>query len=676
MENVFMTTTERKRMSTKTTFKRIALVAVAVLGLGVFSVAPSKAAVTVGSETLTLSAATQTVAIGETATTTLTLNFTTLAASESVGVVVLGTGATGSNEPNGSGGGMLFGLKADSVNATMSSTDSAVVIGRSGGYEVPMVYATQATAGTVVQAKFRLDIQNASVAGTHVYSITTRAKDGTISKSATFTVTVTPKDTTPSKTYTKAYINDYKAPGSGTYGIYSQTAQGVLLESDSALVVKASSAAIFSSADAVGTYWVVAKNASDTKTVLGSDVLDSITVVITGPGSISTKNSTAKVKTLTMAYNETATIWNDGTPGVGTITAYIGSSASSTYQLAQAPKTITFGGKATTFTASAIDAVAKGGTLSYASADSIVAGIVTFVAKDASGNFVTDAGQNYNGNFYVISSDTSVIGAGVSASGVRSTDRYAACTLKTASTGTWTCSMDVRESGTATLTIADSFTVASSNYTSTAISYTVAGAARTGTIAFDKSTYAPGEKAILTITSKDRAGRVVPNGASNPFTSIIQSTPFSSADATYGFGGSSSGTSWTMTGSTFVNGVETVVVYMPTYTTTVKFTGYTDYDSSTQNTAINVSAAVVDPTKDAADAATDAALEATDAAYAAQDAAQLAAEAADAATAAAEAATAAVEDLATQVASLFADLQKQITTLANVVAKIAKKVKA
>jgi len=31
MENVFMTTTERKRMSTKTTFKRIALVAVAAL---------------------------------------------------------------------------------------------------------------------------------------------------------------------------------------------------------------------------------------------------------------------------------------------------------------------------------------------------------------------------------------------------------------------------------------------------------------------------------------------------------------------------------------------------------------------------------------------------------------------------------------------------------------------
>jgi len=82
----------------------------------------------------------------------------------------------------------------------------------------------------------------------------------------------------------------------------------------------------------------------------------------------------------------------------------------------------------------------------------------------------------------------------------------------------------------------------------------------------------------------------------------------------------------------------------------------------------------------AAEAATDAAAEALDAANAATDAANLAAEAADAATVAAEeardaadAATAAVEDLATQVATLMAALKAQITTLANTVAKIAKK---
>jgi len=85
----------------------------------------------------------------------------------------------------------------------------------------------------------------------------------------------------------------------------------------------------------------------------------------------------------------------------------------------------------------------------------------------------------------------------------------------------------------------------------------------------------------------------------------------------------------------------------------------------------------------AAEAATDAASEAIDAANAATDAANLAAEAADAATVAAEeardaadAATAAVEELASQVATLMAALKAQITTLANTVAKIAKKVKA
>jgi len=43
-ENAFFTTNERKSMSTKTTFKRIALVAVSALGFGMLSVVPSQAA--------------------------------------------------------------------------------------------------------------------------------------------------------------------------------------------------------------------------------------------------------------------------------------------------------------------------------------------------------------------------------------------------------------------------------------------------------------------------------------------------------------------------------------------------------------------------------------------------------------------------------------------------------
>jgi flagellin-like hook-associated protein FlgL len=176
---------------------------------------------------------------------------------------------------------------------------------------------------------------------------------------------------------------------------------------------------------------------------------------------------------------------------------------------------------------------------------------------------------------------------------------------------------------------------------------------------------------------------------------MVQNRPFGSAakdgaNADAGFGSNRTGTQWDLTGISTTNGVETYVVFMPNTAGKVTLTGFTAYDSSTQNTPINVSVDVVDPNAAliagataAADAATDAANEAIDAANAATDAANIAAEAADAATVAAEeardaadAATAAVEELATQVATLMAALSAQVKTLANTVAKIAKKVKA
>jgi len=118
------------------------------------------------------------------------------------------------------------------------------------------------------------------------------------------------------------------------------------------------------------------------------------------------------------------------------------------------------------------------------------------------------------------------------------------------------------------------------------------------------------------------------------------------------------------------------------------YSGATEIDSTVaagnSSKSVNITfAAGQNSAQVAAEAATDAALEAIDAANAATDAANLAAEAADAATVAAEeardaadAATAAVEALASEVATLISGLKAQITTLANTVAKIAKKVKA
>ena len=75
-EKYSVTTIERKQMSTTTNFKRIALVAVAALGLGVLSSVPSQA--TINSDALTLSSATaaQTTAETYTATSaTVTMSF-------------------------------------------------------------------------------------------------------------------------------------------------------------------------------------------------------------------------------------------------------------------------------------------------------------------------------------------------------------------------------------------------------------------------------------------------------------------------------------------------------------------------------------------------------------------------------------------------------------------------
>ena len=75
-------TIERKQMSTKTTFKRIALVTVAALGLGVMSVAPSNAAAELDS--ISVSAASTTQLTAETLTATSVVVTGTLAGKKGI----------------------------------------------------------------------------------------------------------------------------------------------------------------------------------------------------------------------------------------------------------------------------------------------------------------------------------------------------------------------------------------------------------------------------------------------------------------------------------------------------------------------------------------------------------------------------------------------------------------
>jgi hypothetical protein len=696
-------------MTTKsTTFKRIALGLVAALSFGVLGSGASNALLA-NSTVLTLSASSGSAAPGETATVTATVEFTTDAASESVVLTVDGNSGTAADVTEN-----FYGSTTDSANvASAASTGWQVGVTNGGSAGGSAGIVSVATANRAVKAltTFAFVVAPGAVApAQYTYTISvTNGSGGALLAAKSFVLNVTARDLTATAAKSLLWINQ---------ALWTTSP----IEADSALVV--SSGKVLTGAQtyaAVGYLGADHRNASDTNVVGGASypVTGSLVVTITGPGGLvlgsSSGSCTSPTKSVTLTNaSDSAIVCSDGNPGVSTITGYIGSTA-----LTQAAKSITFYGPAATLTPTANTITRNSGYLSSDAADSVTVGtaIVTFTAKDSAGYTIAGSGagtaaaafgQNVRGTMYCISSDTAVVGASLTGPG---TNVYIEPTWSSTNSN-WACNMVVRKAGTATITIGDSLTVASSTVKSDAVTInTETKTGYTGTITFDKASYNVGDLAVITVTSKakttgNNVGQAAAAGsASNPFTGIEQNRAFSGVKGTMGFGTGGTGTSWDLTASTFVNGVETYVVYMPNTAGKVTLTGFTSYDSTTSNTAVNVSVDVVDPlAKDvaaaqaatvaaaaaaqaaavaAADAATDAALEAIDAANAATDAANLAAEAADAATVAAEeardaadAATAAVEALATEVATMMAALKAQLTTLAATVAKIAKKVKA
>jgi len=222
----------------------------------------------------------------------------------------------------------------------------------------------------------------------------------------------------------------------------------------------------------------------------------------------------------------------------------------------------------------------------------------------------------------------------------------------------------------------DASTVAAATATSNEVSVTVSAAtAASVKIAFDKATYAPFEKAIITVTPLDASGNKIAATTGNflaaALTSNVALTVAGGATATLP---RASITTVAYDGTDKTAGSLSYVVYMPAGSGTVTLTGKggTALPLAGQ-VAVTATADVVNAS---VDAATDAANEATDAANAATDAALAAADAADAATAAAQDASDAVAALSATVAKLVASLKAQITSLTNLVIKIQKKVKA
>jgi len=354
-----------------------------------------------------------------------------------------------------------------------------------------------------------------------------------------------------------------------------------------------------------------------------------VTVTVTGPGSIAYAG-VIKGKTYTELSTDgqvnylqkTYSLVSDGTNGASTITFTAGG-------VTLATRTVNFVGSAASYAfgtpTKTVTGVGETSSVTVTGADSL--GTTTGAAS-----------------VYAFSSDATVA----------TVNSGAASTVVV--TGV--------KSGTATITVGNATTLAASTITKT-LAIKV-GAITAKTVAFSMSPTAPqpGEKVTLTVTATDASGNAVGDGSRNLFTAAGITTSLATQGAT-----------WTAAAAvTLVGGTATYTFYAPTGTGAleVSATEGTSTDSTTK-AAITGSVTI---TNAGVDAATDAANEAIDAANAATDAALAAAEAADAATTAAQEASDAVAALSESVTKLIAGLQAQIKSLAAVVAKIAKKVKA
>jgi trimeric autotransporter adhesin len=635
-------------MSTKTTFKRIALVTVAALGFGVMStVAPASAAVAM--DTLTVTDGTGSVGDTVTATSaTATLSFIASdATNDSMTITASLVSGPAANTvfPR-----LVLAETASAMVNTTTPVASAQAIGQDyDSYDA--IGVKPRAASTTTTAKFSVFIgasmsSGVVTAGTYVVRITPVAQP--TAGTATFKdITITIAAATQSSSLSTAHI---------ARGVEAPTATTDLVNG-----LSVSSAVKTAAADAVANIKVTQLKANNTA------ANESITAVITGAGQLgcadTQANAAASGRSLTCKTNGSGVsfinVFGDGTSGKATITLK-GVTSGHSY----ATKSVLMSGT----TIAKLVAVAENPVISATGGSATDA--VSVTAFDADGN------QIYNPTVYEISSNVAVISDSYSTNGCLWSETYLTtyCTLSPVAAGTANITFTNRASATATTPT----TRVDSNAVAIRVGSTTPA---TMALSFDKTTYLPGEKATLTLTIKDAAGNAIA-GADNNSTyantfatgGVVSSYAFSSGDTLTA----------TFVAPSVVTGLKTWTVYMPLVPTEA-ITVYAipgaafpaAYAAANAlSTTTTVKATVSVGNAAGVDAATDAANEATDAANAATDAALAAADAADAATAAAQDASDAVAALSASVSKLISSLRAQITSLTNLVIKIQKKVRA
>jgi hypothetical protein len=607
-----LTTNERKQMSTTTNFKRIALVAVAALGLGVLSSVPSQAAVS--GLTVAVVNGTSTSAKSD-STTAATINISGFVGANDTIVAYV----VAKSIPSTAGAVTPVFYNLDSATPLLatqvvdSGTGSPVAVFKTWKVATDSVIATTGSTGGFRLASssdaninhkfgFQLDSSSATrAAGTYTYTLVVKTYEA--GQSNPFTTT------TKDVSITVAALSTESAIASAT----TSTAYIALSGTPSADVSVSLPGTASSTYGAL--VYVTLLNAASGSTA----VKDSLTVTI-DKGNVGTSGSAAMGKSILVAYAGSALpiyIFADGSTGTSTIT--IATKNAGTFT-----KTLTFyGTDYKSIVASSYRSVINIG---------LETGVAGAAAKGAIKVNAYDANQTSFGSattVYAYSSDTSVISDyGTACGDWNTTDLAAYCRL----TGV--------KAGTATITLRDAATVAASTVSSNAVSVRVSASSATSvgntfTLTTDKASYAPGEKGYLIVTVKDASGVI------GPITTAATVFASGGITNTAQLGNSSdvlTGLTITSDRSSTPSSTDPIKVYTfyaPVSAGTVTFSakGASTFSAASQATATTVTITVADS---------------------------------------ASAALAAVSALAVTVASL----KTLITTLTNLVLKIQKKVKA
>ena len=441
-------------MSTKTTFKRIALVAVAALGLSLVAVAPSSAArVTAAATPCWVSVAPFGV-LADNETATATASATQVAGAANYIEITCGTDlASGQGVVTTTGAGSTLSTFADSDNGDVWTVNTAATqaVSTDAGTANTTFRVMTPTAGTVTTTVARRAFANGA------------ATDTTLQ---TFTITVTAAGV--ANVYSAANSTVYAAAGTTTPT--STTDATVTTTPVSALKTRDGTTEVLNIV-------VDQEDANDVN--LTTAVAN--TVTITGVGLVGTAVDTP----LGQYAAETAQgsdfyIFADGRAGVGTVTVAVNGVTVKTY-------TINFYGDVASLTATTL--------ITHVAVGAATTGVIEVVAKDANGIVVP--GVTITGT---ASSTTAITAVTPAADGDNDGDQLVGITAASTAAGAYTATFKV--------------TVNSVDIVSNAASFTVAKTtAKTVTLSTDKAEYNAGEKITVTVTANDSNGNGIADGA-------------------------------------------------------------------------------------------------------------------------------------------------------------------